>query len=173
MALWDHILCQLNREALLQTASSLANKLPCHFVEAPIFRDHCMLLVIEFRDAKKRWAARNPIDQDYSFLEISVRPLEFVARRHPSLPAPRLHGYFDAGAVGDNPVGVAYMLVDWMEGVPMEPWSLDDPPVPMRQKLLDQLAGMMLEMLSMTVVDEDILFYGDSAVHSLFAISAI
>lgn len=52
---------------------------------------------------------------------------------------------------------MAYMLVDWTEGVHMEPWSLDYPPVPMRQKVLDQLADMMLEILLKDAVDEDVL----------------
>ncbi|MCJ1251601.1 hypothetical protein MMC30_008836 [Trapelia coarctata] len=132
MTAWDHILNQLNKDALLQRASSLANGSLCHFVDAPIYRISWVIPIIEFPAEKKRWAARIPTAQEFSFLEISVRPLEFVASKHPRLPAPRLHGYFDAGAAGDNPVGAAYMSVDWIEGMQMEPWSLNNPPVPMR-----------------------------------------
>jgi len=122
-----------------------------------------MVLRIRFPNSGTLWAGRIPSDQEYSFHAVSIQPLMFIARNHPSLSAPRLHGYFDAGAAGDNPVGVAYMLVDWIEGEPMPPWSLKDPPVLMRRKVLDQLAEIILEMLSLTTFDGDILFYGKFA----------
>jgi hypothetical protein len=172
MAPWDQVMSQLNKDALLQRASSLADGALCHFIDAPLYRTDWVILMIEFPDEDKRWAARIPLDQEFSFLEISVRPLQFIARKHPSLPAPRLYGYFDAGAVGDNPVGVAYMLVDWIEGRHMEPWTLDSPPVPMRHRVLEQLADMMLEMLLENAVDEDILYYGDFAGYPLLATSS-
>lgn len=64
------------------------------------------------------------------------------------------------------------MLVDWIGDRHMEPWSLDSPPVPMRQRVLEQLADMMLEMLLENAVDEGILYYGDFAGYSLLATSS-
>ncbi len=97
-------------------------------------------------------------------MNISLKPLECIARNFLRIPAPRLHGYFDAGAKGDNPVGVAYMLLDWIEGKHMPPWSLTSPEVPLRHKVLDQLADMMLEMLTKENVEGDIPFYGESSI---------
>lgn len=128
-------------------------------VNVPMHSFSCIVLTIEFPEEKVRWAARIPYDQEFSFLRFCVRPLEYVARNFPNVPAARVHGYFDAGAVGENPVGVAYMLVDWTEGKHMEPWSLTEPAFAMKKKVLDQLADMMLEML-LKPAGDDILFYG-------------
>ena len=163
MAAWDQILSRLNKDALLAVACSLAGGSHCHLDGSPILRTSWAILIVQFPSESKRWAARIPIDQECSFLETSVQPLEFVARNYPDLPAPRLHGYVDAGTLGDNPVGVAYMLVDWLEGRSMKPWDLNDPPVSVRRKVLDQVADIVLEMLSRNAADDHILFYGSLA----------
>lgn len=151
----------LNKDALLRIASSLSDGSPCYFISKPITHSSCTILILEFPAQNKSWAARIPEDQEYSFLEISIKPLECIALNFPNIPAPRLHGYFDAGpGGGENPAGVAYMLVDWIEGEHMPPWSLTTPTVSRRYKVLDQLADMMLEMLSKTDVKGDISFYG-------------
>lgn len=157
----DETLEKLNKDALLRTASSLSSESACYLIGEPINQSSCTIFVIKFPRENKCWAARIPEDQEYSFLQISVKPLEFLAHNLPNIPAPRLHGYFDAGVEGDNLVGVAYMLLDWIEGKHMPPWSLTSPTVPMRHKLLDQLADMMLEMLSNQKIEGDIPFYGD------------
>ena len=160
MAPSEETLQQVNKDALLRIASSLCGGSPCHFVGDPITQSSCTILVIRFPKEDRSWAARIPEDQEYSFLDICVIPLECVALNFPNIPAPRLHGYFDAGAKGDNPVGVAYMLVDWIEGKHMPAWSLTSPTVSIRQKVLDQLAEMMLEILSTKEVKGNIHFYG-------------
>jgi len=151
---------KLNKDALLHTATSLSSGSPCYFIGEPITQSSCTIFVIKFPGENKCWAARIPEDQEYS-LQISVKPLEFLAHNLPNIPAPRLHGYFDAGVERNNPVGVAYMLLDWIEGKHMPVWSLASPTVPIRHKLLDQLAGMMLDMLSNNKIEGDIPFYGD------------
>ena len=161
MAPPEEILKLLNKDALLQVASSLSGGLSCHFLGDPVAHSSYTILVIEFLLEHKLWAARISEDQEYSFLEISLIPLGYIARNFPNIPAPRVHGYFDAGAKGKNPVGVAYMPLDWIEGKPMPPWSLTGPPCLTRKKLLRQLARMMFEMLS-TPAKDDITFYGKS-----------
>lgn len=160
---WSDIISRLNQKALLQTASSLSNGLPCHLDGPPIYRDYWLIFRIRFAAKQKTWAARIPKDQEYSFRDVAIRPLELVARRHPRIRAPRIHGYVDAGATGDNPVGVAYMLLDWIEGKTMQPWREDHPPTHLRQKFLHQLADFAWEMLSDPVDGEEILFYGKLA----------
>jgi len=51
--------------------------------------------------------------------------------------------------------------LDRIEGKHMPVWSLASPTVPIRHKLLDQLAGMMLDILSNNKIEGDIPFYGD------------
>lgn len=156
------IIDKVNKDALLQRASSLANGSPCHFLDNPIQRVDQVILRIYFPNEDKTWAAKIPFDQEFSFYEIAVQPLEFLARQHPGIPAPRVHAYVDVGGPeeGENPVGVAYMLIDWQDGKPMQAWSLSEPPVETRHKVLDQIADLMLEMLSKDAVDGGIRFYG-------------
>jgi hypothetical protein len=160
MDAWKDIISQLKKNALLQKASSLAGDASCVFDGPPICRDNWLIFRIRFASNRKCWAARIPKDQEYSFRDISIKPLEVIARRHPRIRAPRLHGYVDAGTAVDNPVGVAYMLVDWIEGKSMQPWTKDYPPTHLRQKFLRQLADITWEMLSDPIDGEDILFYG-------------
>ena len=154
------VLSKVNKDALLQRATSLANGLECYFVGDPIERVDQAILRIHFPCEGKSWAAKIPFEQQWPFYEISVRPLEFLARKHPGIPAPRVHGYVEAGAKGENPVGVAYILMDWMDGSHMQPWSLSEPSIFARHRVLEQIADMMLEMLSKNTVDGDIYFYG-------------
>lgn len=159
---WKDIISRLNLDELLQKASSLSDGLSCEFDGPPIYRKDWLIFRIRFAAKQKSWAARIPKDQKYSFRDISIKPLEVIARRHPRIRAPRLHGYVDAGTctTDNNPVGVAYMLLDWIEGKTMQPWSEDHPPTRLRQKFLDQLADITWEMLSDPVDQEDVLFYG-------------
>lgn len=76
------------------------------------------------------------------------------------LPAPRIHGYFDCGSSGDNPVGVGYMLLDWIEGSALMPWDRLTPPVPARHKLMHRIADPMLDLITQCPLDEQVLFYG-------------
>jgi aminoglycoside phosphotransferase (APT) family kinase protein len=160
MDAWKDITSRLNKNALLQKASLLSGDAPCEFDGPPICRDKWLIFRIRFAANQNSWAARIPKDQEYSFRDISIKPLEVIARRHPRIRAPRLHGYFDAGTAGDNPIGVAYMLVDWIEGKSMQPWTKDHPPTHVRQNFLRQLADITWEMLSDPIDGEDILFYG-------------
>ncbi|KAI9669571.1 MAG: hypothetical protein M1817_004614 [Caeruleum heppii] len=153
------VLRKVNRDALLGRATSLANGSECHFVGDPIRRVDLAILKIYFPGQGTTWAARIPYEQDWPFYEVSVRPLEFLACHHPTILAPRVHGYVDVGA-GENPVGVAYILMDWVDGNHMQPWSLSEPPLPTRHRVLDQIADIMLEMLSKNAVNGDITVYG-------------
>lgn len=158
------VLGLLNQTALLRTASSLAHGTECRFVGDPIVRPGVTILVILFPNGNTRWAARIPHDQDFPFVDFCVRPLEFLAKNHPGVPAPRVHSYFDVDTGGTNPVGVAYMLLDWIEGSQMQPWSIDDPPPSKRMKVLDQLAEIIVELLLSNQIDENVLYYGTSTI---------
>ncbi|GMF77331.1 unnamed protein product [Aspergillus oryzae] len=86
-----------------------------------------------------------------------------LAHRSPNVPAPRIHGYFDCGSHGYNPVGVGYMLLDWIEGSPMMPWDQLTPAAPYRQKVLDQIADLILIIILECPLDDQTLFYGTPA----------
>ncbi|RDL30699.1 uncharacterized protein BP5553_10044 [Venustampulla echinocandica] len=154
------VLSKVNKTALLRRATSLANGLECDFVGDPIMRDDQAILRINFPSEGKSWAAKIPFEQQWPFYEISVRPLEFIARNHPRIPAPRVHDYVDAGAEQENPVEVAYILMDWMDGSHMQPWSLSEPSISARHRVLEQIADIMLEMLSNKPIDGGIYLYG-------------
>lgn len=70
------------------------------------------------------------------------------------------HDYVDAGAEGENSIGVAYILMDWLDGSHMKPWSLTEPPIKIKHHVLNQIADIMLNMLLKNPIDGDILFYG-------------
>lgn len=159
------VLDKVNKNDLLQRASSLANGSPCHFIGNPIHRSDQIILKIYFPDKAKTWAAKIPFDQECPFYGISVQPLELLANWHPQIPAPRVHGYVDVDqeeeeGEGESKVGVVYMLMEWIDGKPMQPWSLNEPPVEARCKVLDQIAVLMPGMLRMSAVDRGIRFYG-------------
>jgi hypothetical protein len=155
------VLNKINREALLQRASFLNNESECHFIGDPVQTNGVTILRIYFPNQGNTWAARIPFDQEWSFYEISIQPLEYIARHHSDIPAPRVHDYVDGGGTeGENPAGVAYMLIDWLDGSPLKPWSLTEPPIGARHLVLDQIADMMLDMLLKSPADGDVLFYG-------------
>ena len=151
---------KIDREALLQRATLLAHGSKCQFIDGFIQTNGVVILKIHFPSYGNTWAARIPLDQEWPFYEMSVQPLEYLARHHPEIPAPRVHDYVDCGTEEKNPIGVAYMLVDWVDGSRLEPWSLTEPPVAVRHKVLDQIADIMLNMLSKNPISSDILFYG-------------
>lgn len=154
------VLNKINREALIQRATFLNDGSECHFVGDPIQMNGVTILRIYFPNQGNTWAARIPFDQEWSFYEMSIQPLEYFAHNHPEIPAPRVHGYVDGGTEEETLVGVAYMLIDWLDSSHLKPWSLTEPPIAERHKVLDQIADMMLDMLLKNPVDGDILFYG-------------
>ncbi|KAK2765227.1 hypothetical protein FQN54_008926 [Arachnomyces sp. PD_36] len=160
-----NLLDKVNRSALLKKASALANGSPCNFVDDPIQRSDQIILKICFPHEGKTWAAKIPSDQEWPFYEIMVQPLQFLEKWHPGIPAPRVHGYVDVGEEGngEDKVGVAYILLDWIDGRCMQPWSLSDPPVEARHHVLNQIADLMLEMLGSSAAGKGIRFYGAPA----------
>ncbi|RAQ48708.1 hypothetical protein AFGD_010750 [Aspergillus flavus] len=157
----DEVLRLLDKEALVQVASSLAGTRGCQLDNdsSPITGPGYIIFIISFPDRDERWAARIPSNQDDSFFQICTRPIQ-LAHRSPNVPAPRIHGYFDCGSHGYNPVGVGYMLLDWIEGSPMMPWEQLTPAAPYRQKVLDQIADLILIMILECPLDDQTLFYG-------------
>lgn len=156
---FENIRNKINKDALLQRASQLAHGSECQFTDDSIETNGVIILKIHFPKHGNTWAARIDLDQEWPFYEMSIQPLEFLARNFPEIPAPRVHDYVDAGSDAENPVGVAYVLIDWLDGNHLKPWSLTEPPVPVRHKVLDQIADLMLNMLSKNPAGSDIRFY--------------
>ncbi|KAI9821475.1 MAG: hypothetical protein M1832_003322 [Thelocarpon impressellum] len=157
----EELLAKINKDALLAAASTLAGDAQCHFApfSAPQGQGY-VLLIIEFPSLATRWVARFPLDQYDSFREFCVVPLEYVARRYPRVPAPRIHGYVDAGSDVQNPVGAAYVLLDWVEGASVPPWDAHSPSAAVKEKILHQIADLMLDLILGGPPDEEIIFYG-------------
>lgn len=155
------ILRRLNRDALLQAASICAGGWTCEILGDPILSSTFFTLRIKFIDRDPMWAARIPLDQEHPFYKYYIQPLDYLERYHPTIPAPRVHGYVDVD-VPYNPVGVGYMFYEWIEGRPLPPWSLAELPLLKRQRVLDQLAEHILELfVGGTDPDpRDIRFYG-------------
>ena len=160
----EDILARVNRDALLKLASSWAGGLPCQLDDRPpVIAVGYVLLLVVFPSSGKRWLARIPFDQDDSFVEFCVRPLEYLAHHHSHVPAPRIHGYVDGGSGSDRDVGVAFMMMDWIPGETMNPWDPLDPPAAAKDKLLHFIADFMLDMIAKPAVKGDILFYGKAS----------
>ncbi|KAE8138723.1 hypothetical protein BDV38DRAFT_281652 [Aspergillus pseudotamarii] len=157
----DEVFKLLNKQALVEVVSSLAGTPACQLDNnsSPITGPGYVIFIISFHEKDERWAARIPLNQDDSFLEICTRPIQ-LAHWSPNSPAPRIHGYFDCGSRGYNPVGVGYMLLDWIEGSPMTPWDQSTPASPYRQKVLDQITDLILNMILECPLDDQTLFYG-------------
>lgn len=154
----EDVFKRVNKDALLNVASSAADGLKCQLdTGIPIVGCGYVILVIYFPDIGNRWMARFPLDQEFSFLESCVEPLEYVGRNFSHLPAPQIHGYSDAGR--ETPVGAAYMLLDWIDGTPLKPWDHLEPPAPTKHKVLEQLAEFMLDMI-LADAKEGITYYG-------------
>ncbi|KAB8210286.1 hypothetical protein BDV34DRAFT_220878 [Aspergillus parasiticus] len=157
----DEVLKLLDKQALLEVASSLAGT-PARQLDnniSPITGPGYVIFRISFPSTNERWAARIPLNQDDSFFQICIRPIQ-LAHGSSNVPAPRIHGYCDCGSRGYNPVGVGYMLLDWIEGSPMLPWDQLTPAAPYRQKILDQIADLILNMILECPLDDQTLFYG-------------
>jgi hypothetical protein len=96
----------------LQGRCTLAGTPDCQAANtSPFTGAGYMIFIIIFPGKDERWAARIPLDQEDSFLETCVKPLQ-LAHMAPHIAAPRIHGYFDCGSSDNNPVGVGYMLLD-------------------------------------------------------------
>ncbi len=152
------LLSRINRDALLQIVSSIAAEPGCQYdSDKPMVTCGYVIFVICFPQSGRRWGARFPFDQEFPFSSFAIEPLQYVARAFPDLPVPRVHGFCEPGQ--DSPVGAAYMLLDWIDGSPLNPWDLDTPEVAIRRKILDQLADFILEMV-LKEASEGILYYG-------------
>lgn len=155
----DELLSRINRDALLKIASStFPNEPNCQFDSStPVVSPGYVIFVVSFPDSGRRCAARFPSDQQFPLSVFSVKPLQYIAQNFPDLPAPRVHSFSEYGH--ESPVGAAYMLLDWIDGSPLEPWSLDAPPVVTRHKVLSQLANFIIQMI-LKDAGKEISFYG-------------
>ncbi|KAE8374929.1 hypothetical protein BDV26DRAFT_295531 [Aspergillus bertholletiae] len=141
----NEILKLLDKKALVEVASLLAGTPACQLDNnSPITSPGYIIFIISFHERDERWAARIPLNQEDSFLQTRIRPIQ-LAHRCPDVTAPRIHGYFDCSDSGDNPVSVGYMLLDWIEG-----------------SVLDQIADLLLNMMNGCPLDDTVLFYVSS-----------
>ena len=157
----DEILAKVNKHALVKHASALNQNKRCFILGAPIVRPKQAILRIFFPRVNKCWAARFPVDQQSSFYESSIVPLLYIGNSPVGMLAPRIHDYVDGGIwAAQNPVGVAYILMCWIDGSPMQPWTMDNPPGNARRCILDQIADLMLGMLRHNILGGSIRFHG-------------
>lgn len=164
----ERILDLLNKQALVEAASSFAGSPTCQIDSSPSsITPGYIIFVIAFPDRDERWAARIPLDQDESF-ELCIAPLK-LANRSANVPAPRLYGYSECGP--NNPVGVGYMLLDWVEGSSLMPWDHVIPSPPNRLKILHQVADLILNLITKCLPDDSIIYYGMSTLLLLLGCS--
>lgn len=106
-----------------------------------------LLLVLEFAQSKSRWAVRLPTDYGVPaeyWAPCLVPPLLFIETALPQLPAPRIHSYSFSY---DGPVGVPYILLDWIEGKPLPPFTDTWPRREQRYNILDELSDILLDLI--------------------------
>lgn len=73
----DQILKLLNKQALVNVASSLAGT-PASQLGSPIVGDGYVIFVIGFPARNEQWVARIPLIQDDSFVWCSLKPLQLA-----------------------------------------------------------------------------------------------
>lgn len=167
MAQFEQILARLDREALRDVVCEKAHGLIPYFSDARVVRNGCVVLLLCFKESTKRWAVRIPQDQEHAFLFEIAGAMQYVAREFPALPVARVHGFWEPGKsdkMNVNPVGVSCLLVDWIEGKPLAPWSIANPPMARKKVVLEQIADIMLEML-LRPAGKGIRYYGEAADH--------
>ena len=145
----EDVLSKLKSTALTEIIEAKAKEQCQVDVKTPVaVTDFHILLRAYLLSSGRTWLIRIPKDQEYSILGwASVRPLEYVAEKFPNLPAPRAHGHSDSSDLANNPVGVCYMMLDWIHGGIVPPFTLQSPSLEAKRLVLDQLAELMLDML--------------------------
>lgn len=76
----DEVLELLDKQALVEVVSSLAST-PAYQLDnssSPITRPGCIIFIVSFHEKDERWLARIPLNQDDSFLEICIRPIQLA-----------------------------------------------------------------------------------------------
>jgi aminoglycoside phosphotransferase (APT) family kinase protein len=105
-----------------------------------------VVVPIKFEDGTI-WAARLANDDCEFLLEKSLRVLHYLEKFCSRVPAPRVKA---SGLLETNRVGVAYLLLDWIDGVSLEHWSPVFPVRKHRDVILDGLADCLLSLWSCT-----------------------
>ncbi|KAF8526960.1 hypothetical protein BU17DRAFT_82459 [Hysterangium stoloniferum] len=140
---------KINWDQVLKTASSIRGK-PCAVFEAEEFSGGCNIINRILFDDGILWALRIPYDEMHLPVECTVTTMRYVHRTVPSIPVATVHAWSDSED-GDG-VGTPYMLLDWIDGKPLE-WDANVPPPAAREKVLHQLAQYIVDLLAHTAID--------------------
>ena len=159
----DELIAKIHTSALLREAArvfAVYETRDWTIEQGPRVTEGYVLYVLHSAKVAKRLLARFPLLQGEPFFQESIQPLHYIAKYHPSIPAPQVYSAADAVSAHTNDIGAAYMLLDWMEGSPLQPFDLKSPPIAARIRVLEQLAEIMLELLLGHAQRDDINFYG-------------
>lgn len=119
------------------------------------------ILIIQFSDYSGRWAVHIPLeynsDEVESWKSFIIAPLQHLGDSIPHFCGPKLHHY---SLSHENPIGIPYIILDWIEGKPLGPFT-NDIPLSARMGLLDDLGDVLLDMMSCSLENaKDIIYYG-------------
>jgi hypothetical protein len=95
------------------------------------------ILIVEFSAHERRLAVRIPkyIDDDdprERWMSLIIGPLKYLKHSLPHLPIPKIHSYnLDCA----HPVKVPYMIFDWIECMPLQPFTQEFPPRDARYRM--------------------------------------
>lgn len=118
-------------------------------------------IMLKFSRVQSRWAVRLPSTlgadvRDWKLCLIS--PLQFINSALPKFPAPRIHAY---DLSYDSPLTLPYIILDWIEGTPLAPFTESWPTANQRMRILDELSDILLELLLLPLNDAaDLWYYG-------------
>lgn len=155
----EQLLARINRAELVKATMQKSGGREWCVNSEHIRGFECIILILRSPATGKCWAARFPLDQDLVMIEYKeVKPLKYISQHFPDIPVPRLQGYCENP---DNSVGAAYMLTDWIEGYSLELWDTQNPPETVKHVIMQQLAGILIEMLT-APAEKDAQFYGRS-----------
>jgi Phosphotransferase enzyme family len=151
MSAWEvraeKTLSKVNFEELLSIASTRRTDSTAIEILKPLIRyggSH-VVVPIKFKDGTI-WAARLANEDCEGLLGKSLNVLNYIEKNCPDVTAPRVK----AADVLDNKVGVAYLLLDWIDGVSLEDWSPCFPVREDRHFILDGVADYLLSLWSCT-----------------------
>lgn len=146
---------EISTEPLLAEASRLRGGTDCRLREGEIYEGGSnVVYVVEFDDGVK-WAARmlrNPFGWQLTRRAISV--LQYMKGQSTILKVPTIYGYSLESA--QNPIGCAYVFLEWLEGTPLKVWNTAISREK-RQRLLDELADFLLTLWSLEIPSNNLI----------------
>ncbi|KAF9698793.1 hypothetical protein EKO04_002860 [Ascochyta lentis] len=111
----------------------------------------CRIFKVDFSN-RESWSVRIPIHVQSDFEDAIINILEgeqCILQELGRIGFPWAPKYYGSSLTFDNPVGFPFMALSWIEGSPLV-WTPTDPPRPVRDKVLGQVAKIQMALIECT-----------------------